>query len=281
MKQFLFLVAAMAFSVVANAGGVMGAAALRAHYSTLAPRLAASDFGGRLLLQSEESARRIEGEVFALVEHPFAAVANVLAEPAAWCEILILHLNTKSCVRSTDARGTSIEMRVGKKEPQPPDEASLVAFRWLGATKRADYVVMQMDAQEGPYDTRDYRLFAEAVQVEGRTFVHMGYAFSYGGAGSLAMKIYLATVARNKVGFTKTGDKLVGGVRGIAERNTMRYYLAIDAYLDSLAFPNEKQLERRITYWFDATEKFPRQLHEIERDEYLAMKREELRRPQK
>jgi hypothetical protein len=281
MKRILFLLAATAFAAVAHAAGAMGPAALKTHYATLAPRMAASDFGGPLLLQSEETSRRIEGEVFALVEHPFAAVAAALAEPPTWCEILILHLNTKSCVRTTTPQGTAIELRVGKKELQPPDEASLVTFRWLGATKRPDYVAIQMDAQDGPYDTRDYRLFAEAVQVEGRTFVHMGYAFSYGGAGSIAMKIYLATIARSKVGFTKIGDRFVGGVRGIAERNTMRYYLAIDAYLDSLALPKEKQLDRRMTYWFDATEKFPRQLHEMERDEYLAMKREELRRPQK
>ena len=281
MKQFLVLLAAMAFAAFAHAAGALGAAALRSQYTTLAPRLAASEFGGPLLLQSEETSRRIEGEVFALVDHPFASVAAALAEPPTWCEILILHLNTKSCVRSTDSGGTSIELRVGKKEPQPPDEASLITFRWLGATKRADYVAIQMAAQDGPYDTRDYHLFAEAVQVEGRTFLHMGYAFGYGGAGSLAMKVYLATVSRNKVGFTKVDDRFVGGVRGIAERNTMRYYLAIDAYLESLALPKEKQLERRMTYWFDATEKYPRQLHELERDEYLPMKREEIRRAQR
>jgi hypothetical protein len=34
---------------------------------------------------------------------------------------------------------------------------------------------------------------------------------------------------------------------------------------------------RRLQGWFDATERYPAQLHEIERSEYLAMKREELR----
>jgi hypothetical protein len=66
-------------------------------------------------------------------------------------------------------------------------------------------------------------------------------------------------------------------MRGVIERNTMRYYLAIDAYLDSLSAPPAQQVERRLKTWFAATERYPRQLHEIEEAEYLAMKRKEIR----
>jgi hypothetical protein len=281
MKR-IFLFMTIAFAGVAHAAGVMGPQALRTHYAAIAPRLAASEFGAPLLLQSEATPGRIDGEVFAIVDQPFAAVSAALAEPAAWCEILMLHLNKKSCRRVTDASGTTLRVRVGKKEPQPADQASLLVFRWLGATRRADHVVVQLQADEGPYDTSDYRFFTEAVPIDGnRTFLHMGYAFGFGGAGSVAMKIYVATVGRGKIGFTHEGGKYVGGVRGIAERNTMRYYLAIEAYVASLSLPREQQLEKRITQWFDATERYPRQLHEVERDDYLKMKREELKRPQK
>jgi hypothetical protein len=58
----------------------------------------------------------------------------------------------------------------------------------------------------------------------------------------------------------------------------MRYYLAIDAYLDSLKAPPAQQLENRLQAWFDATERYPRQLHEVERDAYLSMKRDEVQR---
>ena len=70
----------------------------------------------------------------------------------------------------------------------------------------------------------------------------------------------------------------IGGMRGVVERNTMRYYLAINAYLDSLAAPPEKQLEKRFRDWFDATERYPKQLHEVDRDAYLRMKRNEYQR---
>jgi hypothetical protein len=96
--------------------------------------------------------------------------------------------------------------------------------------------------------------------------------------------MYLGTVARDKVGFTRAKDAksgetaFVGGSRGIVERNTMRYYLAIDAYLDSLQAPPAQRLEKRLQAWFDATERYARQLHEVEREAYLSMKRNEVQR---
>jgi hypothetical protein len=98
------------------------------------------------------------------------------------------------------------------------------------------------------------------------------------------MSIYLSTIGRDKVGFTRTKavsareEGFVDGMRGVTERNTMRYYLAIDAYLDSLKAPAEQQLEKRLRAWFDATERYPRQLHEVEREAYLQMKRDEVQR---
>lgn len=60
----------------------------------------------------------------------------------------------------------------------------------------------------------------------------------------------------------------------------MRYYLAIDAYLGALSSPPDKQLEQRLTDWFDASERYPRQLHEMDRQQYMQMKYEEYQRQQ-
>jgi len=60
----------------------------------------------------------------------------------------------------------------------------------------------------------------------------------------------------------------------------MRYYLAIDAYLGTLPAPAPERLERSFERWFNATERFPRQLHEVDRDAYLEMKRSEYHRQQ-
>ncbi|MCD6079109.1 MAG: hypothetical protein K0R89_3053 [Ramlibacter sp.] len=273
---------ALSFVGMAQAAAALGPAALHARHASLAPQLAQNPFGGPVVLQSQEQSRRIEGDVYAVIDHPFATVQAALSDPGRWCEILILHLNTKHCRRADGAEGPRVEVRVGKKHQQSLASATLLAFGWKAPVTGPEYLAVQMDAADGPYDTRDYQLMAEAVPLEGgRTFLHMGYALSHGAASEFAMKVYLGTVAQSKVGFTRTrggDDGLVGGMRGVVERNTMRYYLAIDAYLDSLALPGEQQLERRLQAWFDATEKFPRQLHEVERDDYLRMKRAELKR---
>jgi hypothetical protein len=100
------------------------------------------------------------------------------------------------------------------------------------------------------------------------------------------MQTYLATVGADKVGFTlvSPGGNAppihVAGVRGVVERNTMRYYLAIDSYLASQREPPATQLEHRLQSWFSAVERYPRQLHEVERSDYLAMKRAEVLRQQ-
>ena len=60
----------------------------------------------------------------------------------------------------------------------------------------------------------------------------------------------------------------------------MRYYLAIDSYLKEMDAPPAEQQERRLRSWFSATERYARQLHEVERDDYMQMKRDEIRRQQ-
>ena len=282
-RAFAAALAALLVSAAAQAAGLLGPAALLARHAGLGPQLAGNAFGGALVLQSDEPPRRIEGDVYAVLEHPFAAVSTALSDPAQWCEILILHLNTKHCRRAELQGVPRVQLRVGRKEPQAVQDASLLDFAWHAPQARGDYLAVQMDAPDGPYDTRDYRLFAEAVPLAGgRTFLHLGYGMGYGGASRLAMQLYLGTIGRDKVGFTRVrrgdGEDFVDGMRGVVERNTMRYYLAIDAYLDSLALPAGQRLEKRLHAWFDATERYPRQLHEVEREAYLRMKREEVRR---
>ncbi len=126
-----------------------------------------------------------------------------------------------------------------------------------------------------------------AVPVDGgRTFMHLSYSYGYGATGRFAMQAYLATVGADKVGFSVTGKDAngqptyIGGVRGAIERNTMRYYLAINAHMASLSAPPDQRVDKRIQAWFDSTEKYPRQLREMDRSTYVAMKRGEYERQQ-
>ena len=60
----------------------------------------------------------------------------------------------------------------------------------------------------------------------------------------------------------------------------MRYSLAIEAYLGAYTAPPEQQLEKRLRDWFASTERYALQLHEIDQNEYLEMKRREVFRQQ-
>ena len=141
---------------------------------------------------------------------------------------------------------------------------------------------MRLNADAGPFSTRDYRIALDAVPLEsGRTFVHFPYSFSYGLAGRLALQAYLATIGRSKVGFAVAGTGsdgqplYISGIRGLVQRDTMRHYPAIEAFRGAVSAPPQARLERRLREWFAAIEHYPRQLHEMERGEYLDIKHKE------
>jgi len=204
--------------------------------------------------------------------------------PAHWCDILILHLNVKQCRASRDS-GDTLDVAIGRKFEQPVEQAYPVSFGYKLLAADADYLAVALNADSGPFGTHNYRLALEAVQIDaGRSFIHMSYSYEYGMAARLALEGYLLTLGRNKVGFSVVGHRADGqpeyidGLRGVLERNAMRYFLAIDVYLDSLKAPPPEQLERRLRAWFAETERYSTQLHELERDEYLEMKRREIAR---
>lgn len=271
----------------AGAANVQTADTLRNRYTALQSRLSNNQFQLPLHLDSSETANGVRGDIHVLVNYPFATVAAALNSPGQWCDILMLHLNTKYCRASTTPAGDIINVSIGKKHDQPLDEAYRVVFAHRIAAQTPDYLQVTLSADEGPLSTSDYRIALEATPLDnGRTFIHLSYAYTYGLVGRLAMQAYLGTIGRDKVGFTVSGKdddgrpRHIGGLRGVVERNTMRYYLAIEACLGALATPLHSRLEKRLQDWYAASERYPLQLHEMERGDYLDMKRREYRRQQ-
>jgi len=229
----------------------------------------------------------VTGDIYALVNYPFATVRAALKSPGNWCDILILHLNTKYCRASMAGQEAVLNVSIGRKYDQPLDEAYRLAFAYRVAAQTPNYLQVRLNADEGPLSTRNYRIVFEAVPLKkGQTFIHLSYSYAYGLVGRIAMQAYLGTIGRAKVGFTVAGTHPdgrplhIGGMRGVVERNTMRYYLAIEAFLGALSAPPQAQLEKRLHDWFAAVERYPRQLHEMDEGAYLDMKRRETRRQQ-
>ena len=274
-------------------GGLSGCApahaqdapALRARHDKLGDRLANNPFHRPLVLESTQSSDDLKGDVYAVVDQPFSVVAPALQGMAHWCNLLILHLNVKNCSTAGKPPAEVLSLVVGRKFDQPLEDGYKVAFAYSMPAAAADYLRVQMAAENGPLSTHDYRLTLEAVPLNAQSsFIHMSYSYAYGTAARLAMQAYLATAGRDKIGFSITGKASDGrpvyieGVRGVLERNTMRYYLAIETYLGAMSAPPAEQPDKRARDWFTATERYPAQLHEMEREEYLAMKRHEVQR---
>jgi hypothetical protein len=260
------------------------AARLRAVHAQVAEQLEKNDFGRRIHLDSRDNGRDLKGDVFAVVGQPFATVASSLHDASSWCEILMLPYNTKHC---TSDEGKALTLYVGKKKETPVADAQRLDFKYQVAAQDKEYLQVMLTADAGPLGTKNYRISLEATPIDkGHTFLHLSYAYTYGTVSNFAMQVYLATAGASKVGFTVEGrdgegqPQYVKGMRGVIERNTMRYFLAIDAYLESLAATPGSRLDKRLNGWFTASERYPRQLHEMERGDYVTMKQREMERVQ-
>ena len=123
----------------------------------------------------------------------------------------------------------------------------------------------------------------EAIPADSaRTFLHFSYSYLTSVGATLAMESYLNTIGADREGFSVSDIRpdgkpsLVRGIRGALERNTMRYYLAIEAYLDTLSAPAEQRFEKRLRDWYSLAERY-RQLRDLDLQEYLDTKLKALR----
>lgn len=265
---------------------VSGAAILLAKSQELKAQLANNQFGRPLTLESSESASTVEGNVYAILDSPFVAVSRTFKSPQRWCDVMILHINTKYCHAAQSTAPTRLNVSIGRKTQQQLSDAFALDFDYELIAASPDYFSIFLSAEKGPLGTSNYRIELQAVPLpDNRTFMRLRYAYGYGVASRVAMQSYLATLGRGKVGFTQTGQgtekTFIGGMRGAAERNIMRYYLAIEAYQASLDRPQAERQEASLQHWFSATEQYPQQLHEVEKSSYMTMKRVEYERQQR
>ena len=270
----------MLATAAALAGPAGDAPALRARFTELRPSLEHNAFGRPLHLDSTERSGEMQGDVHALLAHQFPTVRAGLGTTRNWCDVLTLPFNVKRC----EPRGADgLTVFIVRKPEMDIATATRIDFRFAVLAQGDEFIQVQLDAPSGPLGTKNYRIVLEAVPIDGgRTFMHMSYGYAYGTLSRLAVQSYLATSGASKVGFSSDGrdeqgqPRLVGGMRGILERNTMRYFLAIAAHLDTLSRPPAERQQARLAAWFDAVDRYPRQLREMERDEYLALKQRDL-----
>ncbi len=267
------VVMAIGTALAADSGGEE-ADSLRNSYAQLRGSNAHNAFGQPLSLESSEVGDVFTGDVRAVIEHPYPGVRAALASARSWCDILILHPNVMGCRVSGNASGerkNGISVRIGMSK-------QAAEFSYDVAANRSDYLDVRLTAPIGPLGTTDHRIRLEATPLdERRTILHLVYSNRYGPQARMAMRVYLSTLGRGKVGFTVVGHEADGrpvyvdDFRGAQERNAMRYYLAINAYFESLSVAPARQFERRLATWYAFSARYSPQLHE--EPEYLDIRR--------
>ena len=262
-RTFLVLVCAAVCSIAQ----AQDAAALRKRHAELRAQLADNPFGRPLHVESSASNGAHNGKIYAVVEEPFIIVASALARAEHWCDILTLQVNVKRCDHSDRALSTLVT----RKPRDSVTEAYRVDFRFDRVAASPDYLLAVLSAAEGPVGTRDYQLRLEATPLDSkRTFIYMSYAYNLGFMARRAMDAYLAGAGRDKRGFS-----VDGGERGVVERSAMRYYLAVEVFLESLDEPASERLEKRLRDWYAAISRYPQLQEQVSAEEYLEMKRRE------
>jgi len=264
------------------AAGEAPAQALRARHKQIKDKLERSSFGRPIQLDSIETPDGLQGDVYAVVEHPLSEVGSALKGSANWCELMLLHVNNRRCRVSGAPGRETLTLYVVRRYDKPVDQAFELPFAYRVASATPEHLAVELSAASGPLGTSNYRVTLEAVALdERRSFVHFSYSYDHNMMVRLATQAYLATFGRDKVGFTVVGKAADGkpeyirGLRGLVERNAMRYFLTLDAYLSTDA---ADAAERRQRHWFAGAEQYPRQLHEIDLETYLALKREDRQR---
>ena len=273
------------------------ATVLLAKYDTLTEQLSRNNYQRPLYLESSESSNGLKGDIYAVVEHPFPAVDAALNSPAQWCEAMILHINNRQCQVSSQTappNGAAVlTLSIVRKYDQPLEQAFRVPFMYRKETHSVGYFLSKLSADSGPMGTSNYQILLEAVPLTGkRSFLHFAYSYDTNFIAQATMAAYLATFGSGKVGFTvippppptqsepagegsreiKMQPTYIRGMRGLMERNAMRYYLAIEAYLAHMNAPSTEQLDKRLNSWFNQIERYPKQLHETDRATYLRLK---------
>jgi len=283
-KFCLFMVAVAILFPAASAAEKprRGADILLDTYHRNMARLETNSFGLPLFLESFERDDRVHVDIYGIFDYPFSSIVNVLRVPANWCDIASLHPNVKACTYRELPGSWLLTFYIGRKVYRPPEATRQVIYRYRNVDQQPGYLDVILTADAGPLGTKDHRMRFEAVPLDrGRTFVHVSYEYSDSVILRLAEKGYFATLGRGKAGFTVTGTDrkgnpvYIGGPRGAIERNAVRYYLAIQSFMNTLPYPEGKRFSMRISEWYDLTTRYRKQLFELDKKDYLTFKTKE------
>ncbi|MFQ6023282.1 MAG: hypothetical protein ACE5NW_11220 [Acidiferrobacterales bacterium] len=257
--------------------------ALRIDYQKIRDELRDSIHGIPVYTRSEEHKDLINAEVYGVLGYPLEKLAKILATPANWCEFATLHPNVKACTYAQRHGQALLTLHLDRKTRASIEHAFVIKLRYRIGHLDEDYFTALLEGDKGPLGTRNHRFQLEAVAVEDKTFVRVSFSYRWRLIGRMATTVYLAMRGHDTVGFSTVGvdDKgypiYVKGKKAMMERNVMRCYFALRAFMDTQHLTASERFEARISYWFDLAEKYFPKPYDMEREEYVEVKRQERR----
>jgi hypothetical protein len=234
-----------------------------------------------LQVRSSDKGRELRVEISSVIDFPFNAVDAALTDPEAWCEFIPLVFNIKACTLARRNDRPLLTFYIARRFHDSVAQAYRLQYLFEVQANEAEHSYIHLFARRGPHGTRDYVIDLDIRRVDNnRTELHFYTSFRPSFRSRLATQFYLGGTGRDKIGFSieeyvNGRPVYVDGVKGVIERNAMRYFLALEAFLDTLHLPEEDRYEASLHTWFEATERYPRQLREMGKEEYLTAKRRE------
>ncbi len=248
-------------------------------YQSIGSGLVTTLPGTSISIASAQQDELLSAEVSSILQHPFDTLSASLANASNWCQFMPLHFNIKACTYEKKAGAEMLNLYSGRKHYQSPDESYQLSYRFEVVKQTPQRLSLLLSAESGPAGTRDYRIELNALRVKEGTQLYIHSSYRPSTLSTLLTSSYLATMGRNKVGFshvTKGGKaQLVRGIRGVVERNVMRYHLAIDAFLNSVTTAGYENHDLLLERWFRLNDSHPQQLHEMKQSEYMEIKKQE------
>lgn len=266
--------------IVLSTSPAWGSPALLDHYHQLRNGTGETLPGTRINLTSSDQDSVLSAEVNSIVETPFETLADALAQPENWCQFIPLHFNIKACTYQMIDGQAQLTFYSGRKTYQPPEDSYEMTYQFVVMQHDESQLRLHLHADRGPVGTKRYQIVLAAIPVEEGTLLHIESSYRPSFLSTMLTRSYLATVGRGKVGFSLKTDKEgkakpVQGIKGIIERNVMRYHIAINTFLSTQSLPDANRHEVTMTRWFRENDSYPRQLHEMDEEDYLNIKRKE------
>jgi hypothetical protein len=221
----------------------------------------------------------LHAEVYAIVPYPLETLRYALIKPSSWCDFVTLHPNIKACTYN-DGPQPTLDFYAGRKHYEPPEIADQLRYQFKVLQDTDHVFSVALRAAAGPMGTGDYLIRVGCYRFDSDVLLHLTVSYKTSYRSQVATSLYLSTLGADKVGFSRKANEqgemvYVDGVNGIIERNVMRYYLALTVYMERFNQPTRDTHLKCAAAWYDATEAYKQQLHELNRLDYLQTKQKE------